>query len=231
MRCRKVRSFLSTFCRGETSPDVTAAIGGHLEQCPSCRREAEVYGSLNEGLKSLPVRKTADDFNARLFQRIAREQFAETRSKAYLPGKIPRFYLPQVASYAIAVLVIIAVGAGLQFGGDFFGSGKPGITVTQNQRTGDDYLTVQPSDNPFLNEHKSIGQTVEQYNRFRQYSRALRAHSDIDGYLGVSPVVSLASQNGGSGAGYVPGIRIRPVVRDYLVVPATQTNNNEGSSY
>jgi len=231
MRCRKVRSFLSTFCRGETSPDITAAIGGHLEQCSSCRREAEVYRSLNEGLKSLPVRKAADDFNARLFQKIAREQFAETRSKAYLPGKIPRFYRPQLISYAVAAVVIIAFGAGLQFGGDFLGGGKPIVTVTQGLRTGDDYLTAQPSDNPFLNERKSIGQTVEQYNRFRQYSRALRAHSDIDGYIGVAAGVSLASQNSESGAGYVPGIRIRPVVRDYLVVPAMPTNNNQGTSY
>ncbi|MFH1700617.1 MAG: zf-HC2 domain-containing protein [Candidatus Zixiibacteriota bacterium] len=218
MRCRKVRSFLSIYCNGETAPDEKIQIEQHLEGCGSCRREADIYKSLNKAVKALPGTETSEDFNARLFQKIGREGFAEAKSKAHFPGRIPRIDFTRLATYAATAVIVIGLGLGIAMSDKLFSSSSPRImSSTEIQKDDNLYLTVQPVDNPLLNEKKSVSEVVQQYNRFREYSRALRASSGSEMFSGQTRGIALTSaQSAPLGAN---GFRVRPVVKNYLVIP------------
>jgi len=219
MRCRKVRSFLSTYCRGETTPDVTAEIKGHLDDCNSCRREENVYRSMNQLVSDLPQMQTSDDFTAKLFSRIGQEGFAEHKTKAYWPKRIPIFGMARLATVASVAVVVLALGIGFNVGDRILFPSTPQIASTVSvldMGTDDDlYLTVQPMDNPLLNEHKSVSRMIEQYNRWREYSKSLRVNSGAEHFLGGSPGISLASSRTVSAS----NITVRPVVKNYLITP------------
>jgi hypothetical protein len=115
-------------------------------------------------------------------------------------------------------VIILALGIGFNLGDKFLFPNTPqmaGITVEETGIDDDLYLTVQPTDNPLLNEHKSVSRMIEQYNRWREYSRALRANSGAEQFLGGGHSVTLAR----SSAGSTSNIIFRPVVKDYLIVP------------
>lgn len=218
MRCRKVRSFLSIYCSGETAPDVTEQIDQHLDGCGSCRREASVYKSLGRTVKALPDMETSEDFNSKLFQKIGREGFAEAKSKAYMPGRIPKFDFMRLAAYATTAVIVIGLGLGIAMSDKFFSPTSPRLmSSTDIQKDDNLYLTVQPIDNPLMNEKKSVSEVVRQYNRFREYSKTLRASSGADLLSGQTPGMTMTStQSTPLGAN---GLRVRPVVRNYLVIP------------
>jgi len=215
MRCRKVRSFLSTYCKGETSPQVSAEIKKHLEDCSSCRREESAYKSINKLVTDFPRLDTSDDFNARLFQKIGQEGFAERRTKAYMPKRVPIFGIARLAKAASVAIVVLALGIFLNLNGDLMNSSPQMARLGSVGDAGEDdlYLTAQPVDNPLLNEHKSVSRMIEQYNRWREYSRSLRSNSGAEHFLGGGSGLALASARSGS------DIIIRPVVRNYLIVP------------
>lgn len=219
MRCRKVRSFLSAFCREETSPALSAKIKEHLSDCGSCRREEAAYKSMKQLIVGLPRHSVADDFTARLFQKIGQAGFAEKKTKAYFPKRIPRMGMSRLAAVASVAVIILAMGIGLHLGDHFFtpnGSQVIGPTATRTANSGDDrYLTVQPVDNPLLNEHKSVSKMVAQYSRWRQFSERLRENAGVRDMLGAQNAAFASSQ----GLGANSPIIVRPVVRDYLIVP------------
>jgi hypothetical protein len=218
MRCRKVRSFLSIYCSGETAPDVKAQIDQHLEGCGPCRREASVYKSLGRAVKSLPDMETSENFTSKLFQKIGREGFAEAKSKAYLPGRIPRIDFTRLAAYATTAVIVIGLGLGIAMSDKFFSPTSPRmLSSTDIQKDENLYLTVQPIDNPLLNEKKSVSEIVQQYNRFREYSKTLRASSGTEMLSRQTPGMTMTStQSVPLGAN---GLRVRPVVKNYLVIP------------
>jgi len=218
MRCRKVRSFLSTYCREETPAELSARIKEHLDDCSSCRREEAVHRSLNKVVAVLPQKSTSDDFTARLFQRIGQEGFAEKRTKAYFPRRVPRFGTARLAAVASVAVIILALGIGFNLDDSLLGPNGQRMAGTTSVTDIDDdsYLTVQPTDNPLLNEHKSVSKMIAQYNRWREYSRSLRIGLDAGQIMGGRSVSFASSNviNGGS-----PNIIIRPVNRDYLTSP------------
>ncbi|MEZ5358698.1 MAG: zf-HC2 domain-containing protein [Candidatus Zixiibacteriota bacterium] len=227
MRCRKVRSFLSTYFRGETTPDESAKIERHLEECGSCRRELEVHRSLNAAFQEMPTMKTSDDFNARLFAKIGQENFAEKKTKAYMPGRVPRFGTTKLATYAAMAVIVLALGIGLQLDQNLLSPSSPQMANGPDQPAQDTdmYLTAQPVNNPLMNARKSVGQVVQQYNRFREYSKSLRTSSGMEQLMGDGINASLAS------SGTTTTYRVRPVVRNYLVIPENNTTSNAGAVY
>lgn len=214
MRCRKVRSFLSTYCKGETSAEVSAEIKNHLDDCSSCRREENVYRSMNKLVADIPRIRTSDDFSSRLFEKIGQEGFAKRKTRAYWPRRIPVFGMARLATVASVAVVILALGIGLNVGDKILYPSKPHMSavdpVTDMGRNDDLYLTVQPTDNPLLNEHKSVSRMIAQYNRWREYSKSLRGNAGAEQFLGD---VTMASSRSTS------GITVRPVVKNYLIVP------------
>ena len=220
MRCRKVRSFLSAYCREETSPGLSAKIKEHLNECSSCRREEAAYTSMKRLITELPRHAVADKFTARLFQKIGQAGFAEKKTKAYLPKRIPRFGMARLAAVASVAVIILAMGIGLHLGDNFLspdGSQVIGPTVRTANSADDRYLTVQPVDNPLLNEHKSVSKMVAQYSRWREFSEGLRDNNvGVRNMLGAQNVSFASSQDFG---GVNSHIIVRPVVKDYLIVP------------
>ena len=220
MRCRKVRSFLSTYCKGETTPAVSAEIKSHLDDCSSCHREENVYRSMNKLMSDLPQIKTSDDFTSKLFTRIGQEGFAENKTKAYMPKRVPFFGFAKLATVASVAVIVLALGVGFNLGDRILFPSTPQIATTTpliDRGTSDDdfYLTVQPTDNPLLNEHKSVSRIVSQYNRWREYSKSLRVNAGAEQFLGDDQGISLASIQTGSRHNII----VRPVVKNYLISP------------
>jgi hypothetical protein len=232
MRCRKVRSCLSAFCRGEIAPGVAGDITRHIDGCPSCRREAEAFRAVNRMLTQQTPLKTGDDFSARLFARIANENFAEKREKAYLPGRIPLVGASRLAVVAVTAVVVLLVGAGINLSQMAGPSSVPLALSTSTGSGGSDndlYLTVQPTHNPLLNSQKSVSRMVQQYNRWRELSRVVRSQSGAEQFMGNGSTVVMASS--GYGSAPVNGIRIRPVVKNYLFTPENSSAGARGAVY
>ena len=108
MRCRKVRSFLSAYCRDELPGKQASAILAHLEGCPECRLEETAYRELNMAMGDLPGYSVSDDFNSRLLKRVADERFKEVRSKAYMPKRIPVVTFNRLAPILAAACFVFA---------------------------------------------------------------------------------------------------------------------------
>lgn len=145
MRCRKVRSLLSAACSDELDVRQQAAVKDHLASCSSCRKEASYYTVVSQAVDQVPKKSLGQDFNARLLDRLARERFQETRTRAYLPHRAPRLALRILAPVAVtAALVLVAVGSFLNMDRSLPG-GAPsaGLPTPMDDR----YLTIQPTSN------------------------------------------------------------------------------------
>lgn len=235
MRCRKVRSFLSTYSKKETSPEISARIESHLKGCSSCRREWEVFRSMDKLVKDLSPLKTSENFTAALFERIGQEGFKAKKTKAYLPGKIPIMGTARLATVASVAVILLMGVIGINFSTGLFAPSQPQFTVTVPEggsgSGGDLYLTVQPMDNPLLNEHKSVSRMVQQYNRWREYSRSVRSNSGAEQFMGGMGNAVMASSQSPGGFPVGMDIRVRPIIKNYLIVPGNTGNNSRGSVY
>jgi len=197
---------------------VTAEIKRHLDECNTCRREENVFRSMNKLMSDLPQLKTSDEFTAKLFAKIGQEGFAEQKTKAYWPKRIPIFGMARLAMVASVAIVVLALGIGLNVGDRILFPSSPQLATipVRDLGTVDDlYLTVQPTDNPLLNEHKSVSRMIAQYNRWREYSRSLRVNSGAEHFLGGNAGASLAASRTVSASNII----IRPVVKNYLINP------------
>lgn len=231
MRCRKVRSFLSAYSKEEVSAGVAAKIKKHMDDCASCRRELEAVRSVQAMVKGISGLKTSDDFTGRLLTRVAQERFAEAKTKAYLPGRVPLLGGVRLAMIASTAVVVLALGITFNIGDRLISPSMPQAVLTSNAAGSiadeDRYLSAQPTDNPLLNEHKSISRMVAQYNRWREYSKTLRSHSAAEQFAGGGTAVMAAAQTvGGTGE-----FRVRPIVKNYLVVPAGQNRSTRRNTY
>ena len=145
MRCRKVRSYLSAYCSGELTGRRQVAVGEHLAGCSSCREEEAAFNAVHLAGKHLPGFDLSEDFNTRLLNRIARERFAETRTKAFLPKRAPLVAWGKVVPAVVTACAVVLVGIFAFLPGEN-NSGN----FADAPRTSDDalYLTVQPTNNP-----------------------------------------------------------------------------------
>jgi hypothetical protein len=223
-----VRSFLSTYSKGETPSEFSAEIKLHLDNCSSCQREVEVYQSVNKLVKGLPELKTSDEFTSRLFHRISREGNVEMKTKAYYPGRVPLFRFARLAAVGAVAIIVLSFGLSVNLVDNIFDTSSPQMALTDSMidnNAEDLYITVQPIDNPLLSEHKSVSQRIQQYNRWRQFSKTVRNNSGLENFRNGSATVSLASAGSGS------NIRVRPVVRNYLIVPGNSTTQDWKTGY
>jgi len=169
-------------------------------------------------VQGLPRQSVAEDFTARLFEKIGQEGFAEKRTKAYFPKRIPRFGMARLAAAASVAVIILAMGVGLHVGDVFLAPNGPQVIGPSNRMANasdDRYLTAQPQDNPFLNEHKSVSKMVAQYSRWREFSQQLRDNIGVGQMMNAQNVAFASSQSAPSGAHII----VRPVVKDYLIIP------------
>ncbi len=217
MRCRKVRSYLLAYCSGELNSYLKPAVSVHLSTCSACRREEAVYRSISQANAKLSALTVGSDFNARLFNRIARERFAETRTKAFLPKRAPVILWRQAipAFVTTGLMILLAVVAfspkSLRQADDIFA-----------RRTGldDSYLTVQPVDNVKrtvnLDKDWSLGNQLARAEKMNRLSNSIvqqGAWRDIDRSYGLMT----ASAQAPTPVPYVLGYhKVRPVVKIYM---------------
>ncbi|MEA2030501.1 MAG: zf-HC2 domain-containing protein [candidate division Zixibacteria bacterium] len=225
MRCRKVRSYLSAYCGDELSGRRKLAVSEHLAACAECRRAEADYRSLIEAGSQLSTVDVSENFNAKLLNRVARERFAETRTKAYLPRKAPVVrWTTVVAPIAVTASLIFAfLMVGFQPGTDNF---DPGTA----RNTDNSYLTAQPVKNPNMTNSSmqkdwSLTSQMARADRLDRMSQRIveriRANS-IPSTTGLTNVSATANQPAPWNQTFY---RIRPVVRIYQT-PDVQKGGN-----
>jgi hypothetical protein len=164
MRCQKVRFFLSAFCKRELPEKRRKAISAHLKVCPECRREEALCREIEGSVGKLKDFSVTEDFNARLLQRVSKDRFEESKTKAYHPKKAPLFVWSRIIPVAAtACLVLAFVFSG---GLDILYQKDEPIVVSQfdNQDANLDnrYMNVQPEDNPNLRRQNNLPSTDSQ---------------------------------------------------------------------
>lgn len=190
MRCRRVRSCLSAYCKNELSERRQKAVMAHLEECPECRREEAVIREIEAAIGKLPEYKVSPDFNSRVLSRVAEERFKETRSKAYLPKRAPIFgwgrLVPALATISL-VLAFVFLG-----GLDLINEPGEQVTIAEKSRTpaelDDRYLTVQPQSNHVLIQHANAGWAFD-----KQLARATRIKNLMNRLAGQNHFASQPS--------------------------------------
>lgn len=198
MRCRKVRSLLSAACSEELVGRQQVAVREHVAGCQPCRTEASYYSSIRQATKEMPPQTVSDDFNARLLNRIARERFAETRTKAYQPKNAPLFMWRKLVPVAVMAALLAVVAINLPYGDQ-----PLQLVPTTNQvatasdHMDDSYRTVQPTDNPNMTVGMkpdwTLAQQLAKTERLEQISRGL---VNPHGFSGQSLASSRVSQRG-----------------------------------
>lgn len=215
MRCRRTRSFLSAYCRDELSGSQALAVSEHLSTCPECRREESEYRAMLEAAVAAPSRRVSADFTNKLFNRIAEERFAETRTKAYLPKRAPLVrwaaVVPAVASLCVVALVGIMA---------FMSGGQEPATVMADAShdSSSRYLTAQPTHNPNmtvnLEKDWSLATQMARAERMNKLSQAVGAQVEIHGLTRSYGATNVSTRTGN--APYMfESDRARPVIRFY----------------
>lgn len=109
MNCRKVQSCLSTYSEDSLPSDKLSEMEVHIRNCKSCEREKFFLEEIIVAARSLPTKKTPDDFNLKLFSRIYSEQ--NNRSESYLPTpesswiRRPVGWVSTLATVAVVALI------------------------------------------------------------------------------------------------------------------------------
>jgi hypothetical protein len=174
MRCRKVRSFLSAYCNDELTGPRKLTVGEHLATCSECRREEAVLRSMSQAGQQLAMMNVSNDFNTTVFNRLAQERFAATRTKAFLPKRAPVILwqraVPAFATACLAVLLVVAV-----FSPHL--RNESNLTAREGTSLDDSYLTIQPvskADKTVnLNESWSLKRQLAQTERMNRISEAI----------------------------------------------------------
>jgi hypothetical protein len=217
MRCRKVRSFLSAYCNDDLTGPRKLTVGEHLATCSECRREEAVLRSMSQAGQQLAEMNVSSSFNTTLFNRLAQERFAATRTKAFLPKRAPVILwqraVPAFATACLAVLLVVAV----------FSShlkNESSFTERVGSPLDDSYRTIQPVNRAEktvnLNESWSLRRQIAQTERMNRISEAIAqqaAWSDLyRPYMWVA-VLSPSTRPLPSTPSYY---QVRPVVRMFM---------------
>ncbi len=142
MRCRKARSYLSAFSNNELTGRKLALVRDHVATCAACRKEVQSLRSLAEATRQVPALRVSSDFNAVLLNRVARERFTETRTRAYFPKRAPLFGAPRLAMISSALVVVLAL-AGFGFRHSDSPAALAANSGSYDVGSDSSYLTVQ----------------------------------------------------------------------------------------
>ncbi len=203
MNCRKARSLLSAYSKGELSHSLRERLAQHLEECPACRKQEASVGQINQALLHLPERKLSDDFNMRLFERIHNAPNGERVRTAHLPRKAPsglsywgRLFAPAVGVVGAMVLTLtfLVPGGTVETTPAFapMSAENPGGTVDRYHSTGE----YRPALRGFALDHASFDSmaTTRNVGFFEQLSRQQKRDFGAYGYY--SPMLRNVNRSG-----------------------------------
>ena len=217
MRFRKIRSYLSAFSNDELSDRKQERVREELAGSEALRREESIYRSIRDCCPELPKENVSNDFNARLLDRIARERFAETRSRAFMPRtSVPHAWgrlVPVLATVATLVIVginFLAVPGGRQ-------QTVPGA----DNALGDSYKTVSSENNP--NMRTNVGRKVSLPDMIAIVDRA----DEISNMLTAnSQFTNVSSGIGSNWIAQTNMVRVPFTVHYYRVVPSQRSQQH-----
>ncbi|PWB73526.1 hypothetical protein C3F09_05130 [candidate division GN15 bacterium] len=221
MRCQKARSYLSAYCRDELTGRDLLAMREHLAGCALCRREEAAVRTIAAATGSIKGPTVSADFNARLLDRIARERFSETRTKAYMPRRTPVFSWPRLVPVASVVMlaVLAFVGSNYLWRDRMMGSSGQQASLDNS------YLTVQP-----VRDREAITNVSPNWSFGSQFVQAERVNrvsgmlTSAAGFADQEPriVIHFVVPYNNDGRLDLSGLRIRPVLRTYEPAGAVQ---------
>jgi len=189
-----------------------------LAECAACRKEAEVFASVREASKQIPMRSVSGDFNTRLLNRIAAERFAETRSRAYFPQRAPvirwKLAVPVLATACLAVVAAVNLYSPQEQATQW--------SAVRSGGSNDSYQTVQPVDNPNMS-----GQLAKDWSLHQQMAQSERVSQIVhtltsDNGFGQSRNVAAGGLTYGSDR-----VRMQPVIRFYEVSGSTNPGEDK----
>lgn len=235
MRCRKALSLTSAFSNDELEGRKLTALREHLACCPECRAEVDLMRSIRTAGSSLLSMPLSGDFNSKLLNRIARERFAETRTKAYFPRLKPISIWPRLATLSVsAVAVLLTLGMfipGMMPDGREVGTGMFSSVILGED---DSYLTAEPSDNPRaalpLKRNWSLNQQLARSERISRISSNLTAPSGFGNQRLAGSMRGSALFPRAIAPYSVQYFRVRPVIVQYRVV-LTQPSGGSKKEY
>jgi hypothetical protein len=127
---------LVAFRFGDTDPDETAAIGGHLSACETCRAAAEAIGLTLSAASQLPVPDRPETYGAEVWARIApRLQRPATGWLASLEALVTPRRLALAGGLALLILAAFVAGRHSLRSGPHTAAGEQGAQQ-QAQRAG-----------------------------------------------------------------------------------------------
>jgi hypothetical protein len=201
-------------------------VSDHLTSCGGCREEEQQYRSIKQASYEMKIVKVSQDFNNQLLDRVARERFVETRTKAYMPKPAPswmvRRLIPVLATAFVAVFAVFAVFNDTRIipqGTDF--------AIGSDQSLSDDYLTAQPTNNPnmasMLRKGWSLDDELERSERINRITQQLTFDLPFN-YYGQSNAVNVSTRTNNP-VPFIDGFyRVRPV---FNVFEAASPNINQ----
>lgn len=224
MRCQKVRSCLSAYCNDELTGSVFRKVSDHLTACEQCRSDESFYRELNNNTGEINTHKVSDGFNNRLLDRIAKERFEETRTKAYFPKAAPSIVLRRVIPVLVTACLALAIVVTNFTGND---NPQPENTALASSGLNDSYKTAQPINNPNLTSMMNKGWTLDEQlarsQKFNRISQRMTYDLPFD-YLGQGNAVNVANRSI-QPTPYVDGFyRIKPII---VVFESPKSNSNK----
>ena len=217
MRCQRVRSFLSAYCKGELTEKRSGAIAVHLEDCPGCCDEETAYREMYKSVGQLSCCPVSDDFNSQLLKRVADERFKETRTKAYIPKKIPVVTFNRLAPvFAAACFIFAFIFSG---GTELFINSSEGPEYTATELN-ESYKDILPEKDHILNPKPG-----SEWAFSKEVARATRINGLMNQMASQNSFGSLASSRQNN---YQSSFRVRqfpPMIRTYQYL---QSNSNKG---
>ena len=217
MRCQKVRSCLSAYCKDEMTGREVLAVREHISTCTSCRTEEAALRTMLASTRELPKASLSADFNTKLLSRIAQERFAETRTKAYLPRRAPSFSWQTLAPVLSGSLVLAVVAVAV-----FKAPQDRIINMSDpSAQLDDSYRTIQPTNNPNMTSRLKKDWSLK--GQLAQTERLSRISGMLTRSTGFSNVNDRSPHGWvGQNAHALDIFRMRPVIRIYQPANSTQ---------
>jgi hypothetical protein len=141
---------------------------------------------LSQTVRKLPQASVSDDFNNRLLKRIADERHRETRTRAYMPKRVPVIGMNRLAPILATFCLVLA----FVFSGGIdklVGPGSEAVILADNNAEpimpSDAYKTAQPSASHTISQHASrhwqFDKQVARANRMKGYVNQLASSNNF----------------------------------------------------